>query len=250
MANISSWTKFESGKGDKSHIDLFGQEDEVVSLDLIKSDLPIDLTYLLQHIVTFNALKKLIESVTISKKPTLLDVGSQMGIVACLTAYYEVFYADPRAAPYSINFQGLSIQTLPCEAQDIPAQDCVFDVVTSFHAIEHFGLGRYGDTIDYYGDQNGLKEFARVLKKGGQLIVSVPCRATSRIKFNDSREYRPRDFDKILRAAGFEISSSSIYFHPYAREDNQLATADERELDDYPIEKTAPLYIVHAFKPL
>ena len=250
MVEIEAWAEFADSRENDKFIDLFGKADKIVSVDKVTSKTTIDLTYTMQHMVVFGVLKKLAEASGGDGKPRLLDVGSHMGIVAALTSLYDVFYTDPRVPSYVIQHREAFLQTLPCEAQHLPSEKETFDIVTSFHAIEHFGLGRYGDTPDYYGDQKGLIEFNRVLKKGGQLVVSVPCRSESRIKFNDSREYGPRDFDKILESAGFKIASSGIHFHPYAREDGKLVTKDLSELDSYPIDHTAPVYIVHAYKPL
>jgi hypothetical protein len=62
------------------------------------------------------------------------------------------------------------------------------------HAIEHVGLGRYGDPLDYDGDLNAAKELARVTALGGYLMIVVPVGRESRIQFNAHRIYRYDDF--------------------------------------------------------
>ena len=41
------------------------------------------------------------------------------------------------------------------------------DSISSLHAIEHFGLGRYGDPIDYYGHIKAISNITKMLKKMG-----------------------------------------------------------------------------------
>lgn len=64
--------------------------------------------------------------------------------------------------------------------------------------MEHFGLGRYGDTIDPDAHIKALKAFQRVLKPGGKLYLSVPVGKTNKICFNAHRIYRPQTIISIL----------------------------------------------------
>jgi hypothetical protein len=60
------------------------------------------------------------------------------------------------------------------------------------HVVEHVGLGRYGDPLDYDGDLRAVAELQRVLKAGGQLLFVVPLGGESRIQFNAHRIYTYR----------------------------------------------------------
>lgn len=46
--------------------------------------------------------------------------------------------------------------------------------ISSLCALEHFGLGRYGDKIDPEGCFKAFKSIQRVLKKGGKAYIAVP----------------------------------------------------------------------------
>ncbi len=63
-----------------------------------------------------------------------------------------------------------------------------FDSVSCLHVLEHFGLGRYGDSIDYNGHRNGLSNLASLLEKDGILYLSVPM-GKRRIEFNAHRVF-------------------------------------------------------------
>ena len=62
------------------------------------------------------------------------------------------------------------------------------DSLSSLHALEHFGLGRYGDPLKYNGHLLGLNNLHQILKKGGKLYLSVPI-GPQRIEFNAHRVF-------------------------------------------------------------
>ena len=62
------------------------------------------------------------------------------------------------------------------------------DSISSLHAIEHFGLGRYGDTIDYFGHIKAIKRITEILTTGGIFYFSVPI-GEQRIEFNAHRVF-------------------------------------------------------------
>ena len=60
--------------------------------------------------------------------------------------------------------------------------------VSCLHALEHFGLGRYGDPIDVDGWLAGLNSLAEVVERNGLLYLSVPV-GLQRIEFNAHRVF-------------------------------------------------------------
>lgn len=48
------------------------------------------------------------------------------------------------------------------------------DSLSCLHAIEHFGLGGYGDPIDPNGHERGTANMAALLKPGGIFYLSAP----------------------------------------------------------------------------
>jgi hypothetical protein len=66
------------------------------------------------------------------------------------------------------------------------------------HVVEHVGLGRYGDSLDYEGDLKAVAELARVVSSGGQLLLVVPVGGEARIQFNAHRIYTYRQVVDML----------------------------------------------------
>ena len=63
--------------------------------------------------------------------------------------------------------------------------------LSCLHALEHFGLGRYGDPLDVNGDVKGLKNCINMVKPGGVIYLSVPVAIKDSVHFNAHRIYNP-----------------------------------------------------------
>jgi SAM-dependent methyltransferase len=124
------------------------------------------------------------------RRPTLhLDVGSRIdGFIAHLLTFMSVTILDVR--PLESNVAGLTF--VQGDATSLRGfGDGSVDSLSSLHAIEHFGLGRYGDPIDPDGWHKALLSLQRVLRVGGRLYVAVPA-GRERLCFNAHRIFSPR----------------------------------------------------------
>ena len=61
-----------------------------------------------------------------------------------------------------------------------------YDSVSCLHALEHFGLGRYGDKIEPKGHKYGIQNFSDIMVKNGILYLSVPIENKSSIQCSQS----------------------------------------------------------------
>lgn len=119
-----------------------------------------------------------------------LDVGSRIdGLVAHVAAFRSIVVLDIRplssAIPNVRFLQADLMRPVPDELVDF----C--DSVSCLHAMEHFGLGRYGDPINYDGYALGIENLHRILKTGGKLYFSVPI-GPQRIEFDAHRVFAVR----------------------------------------------------------
>jgi hypothetical protein len=117
-----------------------------------------------------------------------VDVGSRVdGLITHLLVFREVEVVDIR--PLSPAIPGLKF-ILDDATSLASLSDKSIESVSSLHAIEHFGLGRYGDPIDADGHIRGLRSLQRVLAKGGRLYLSFPI-GTERVEYNGQRVLSP-----------------------------------------------------------
>lgn len=122
----------------------------------------------------------------INKPVKHVDIGSRIdGFVAHVASFREIEVFDIRELTGvipNINFRRLDITD-----RDFVLSDYC-DSVSCLHAVEHFGLGRYGDKVDYDGHLLGWENIYKMLKKGGKCYFSVPI-GKQRIEFNAHRVF-------------------------------------------------------------
>lgn len=116
-----------------------------------------------------------------------VDVGSRVdGFVAHVAAFRPIRVVDIRklinTIPNVTFLQADFMATLP----DSLVACC--DSLSCLHALEHFGLGRYGDSVNLNGHLLGLDNLQRALKPGGTLYLSTPI-GPQRIEFNAHRVF-------------------------------------------------------------
>jgi SAM-dependent methyltransferase len=79
-------------------------------------------------------------------------------------------------------------------------------------SVEHFGLGRYGDTVDPIAYLKAFRSMERVLCEGGDLYISLPVDNHNHIVFNSDRVFMPQyvvDQFKSLDLVEFSLTSRS-----------------------------------------
>jgi SAM-dependent methyltransferase len=119
-----------------------------------------------------------------------VDVGSRIdGFVAHVAAFREIEILDVR--PLASTIPNVRFRQADLMAPLDPALAGHYDSVSCLHALEHFGLGRYGDPIDFEGHLKGLDALKRLVSPGGRLYLSVPV-GPQRIEFNAHRVFAVR----------------------------------------------------------
>jgi Caenorhabditis protein of unknown function, DUF268 len=134
-----------------------------------------------------------------------VDVGSRVdGFVAHLLTFREVEVLDVR--PLKSDIEGMSFRQADLmQIDSIPSN--IADSISCLHALEHFGLGRYGDPLDPEGHIKGLKALTKALRVGGHLLLSVPI-GKERIEFNAHRVFSPLTILNLLKD-NYELLSFS-----------------------------------------
>jgi len=138
----------------------------------------------------------------------ILDVGSYRHFILGLLAHFPITTIDVRKRKAISRNETI----ITGDAKKLNLPDHSFDLVLSLCAMEHFGLGRYGDEIDWSADQKAFAEMVRVLKPGGLLVFTTTItRAQPSIAFNAHRIYR----HEMLRSfcAGLTCVEERFYSH-------------------------------------
>ena len=118
-----------------------------------------------------------------------VDIGSRVdGFVAHVASFREIEVFDVR--PISTPIPGVRFKRADF-MQPAAGMSDYCDSLSCLHALEHFGLGRYGDPIDPKGFERGFANLAALLRKGGVFYLSVPV-GTSRVEFNGQRILDPK----------------------------------------------------------
>jgi hypothetical protein len=115
-----------------------------------------------------------------------VDVGSSIaGFVSHLAVFRTVEVLDIRplrAIHPNIVFRQCDLMNPPEDLKNY----C--DSLSCLHTLEHFGLGRYGDPVNFAGYLQGFSNLKQMLRPGGMLYLSVPI-GEERIEFNGHRVF-------------------------------------------------------------
>ncbi|MBL7728661.1 MAG: DUF268 domain-containing protein [Dinghuibacter sp.] len=115
-----------------------------------------------------------------------VDVGSSIpGFVAHVASFREIEVFDVR--PNESTVSNIRFKQVDFSDTSLNLADYT-DSVSCLHAIEHFGLGRYGDPVDADGHKKGLDNLYKILKKGGKFYFATPI-GPQRIEFNAHRVF-------------------------------------------------------------
>jgi len=115
-----------------------------------------------------------------------VDIGSRVdGFVAHVASFRHITVLDIRPLENKIkNISFLQMDIMEPLKNEL-IESC--DSISCLHALEHFGLGRYGDQINYNGYIVGLENIYKMLKFNGKLYLSVPIGLPQRIEFHAHR---------------------------------------------------------------
>lgn len=135
-----------------------------------------------------------------------VDIGSRIdGFVAHIASFREIEVFDIR--PNNIKINNIKFKQLDLMSP-IPAEWHNYcDSVSCLHAIEHFGLGRYGDPLAPGGFRDGLRSLFELCRPGGKVYLSLPI-GSQRVEFNAHRVFSTKYLFDYLRPE-YEVESFS-----------------------------------------
>ena len=118
-----------------------------------------------------------------------VDIGSRIdGFVAHVAVFREIEVFDIRNMKSNVENIIFKQADLTAGGERDFELENYTDSISSLHAIEHFGLGRYGDPIDVNGYLTAIDNIWKCLKTSGVFYFSVPI-GRQRIEFNAHRVF-------------------------------------------------------------
>lgn len=136
-----------------------------------------------------------------------VDIGSRVdGFVAHVASFRDCEVFDVR--PVSTVVPGVVFHQVDLMTPTT-AVGGYCDSLSCLHAIEHFGLGRYGDPVNPQGYQRGIANMAQLLKPGGTLYLSTPI-GQERVEFNANWVFDPRSIVRCAEAGGMTLKKLTV----------------------------------------
>lgn len=140
-----------------------------------------------------------------------VDIGSRVdGFVAHVASFREIEVFDVRSistAVPGVVFRQADL--MPLASLPIGAVGGYCDSLSCLHAIEHFGLGRYGDPINPQGYERGITNMAHLLRPGGTFYLSTPI-GEERVEFNAHWVFDPRSIVRCAEASGMLLQKLTV----------------------------------------
>lgn len=127
-----------------------------------------------------------------------VDIGSDHRFTTIASAFQPMRFLDYR--PLQVELPGLvcghaNLLQLDMASGSVPSLSCM-------HVVEHIGLGRYGDPINFHGADIAMAELERVLAPGGWLYFVVPVGQPA-VEFNAHRIFRAGDI--VAKFSGLDL---------------------------------------------
>lgn len=162
-----------------------------------------------------------------------VDVGSRIdGFVAHVASFREVEVFDIRLVTTSIPgvlFRRADFMSADSVAAYVRSEQGYCDSLSCLHAIEHFGLGRYGDQVDPQGYVRGIGNLAKLLVPGGRLYLSTPI-GRQRVEFNANWVFAPSTI--LQTASAFGLALDELTVLDQRGNIKQILLLGARELDE------------------
>lgn len=155
-----------------------------------------------------------------------IDLSSTLHFSSVLSAFIPTEFYDYRPAELILE----NFKSGFADLVQLPFADASVESLSCMHTIEHIGLGRYGDPIDYDGDIKAMAEISRVIKPGGSFLFVVPMAKTAQIRFNGHRLYSKELVLDMIAKNGFSLRQFVLI--PQDSEDGGLIENPTQELLD------------------
>lgn len=142
-----------------------------------------------------------------------VDVGSRIdGFIAHVASFRSIEVFDIRKL--STEIPGVIFKQADLMSPDSVTNLCAdgegyCDSLSCLHAIEHFGLGRYGDPVNPLGYRRGIENLSKFLVPGGCLYLSTPI-GQERVEFNANWVFDPGTILNVANSVGLNLYELTV----------------------------------------
>jgi len=151
-----------------------------------------------------------------------VDISSTLHFCSILSAFIPTEFYDYR--PANLQLTNLKSGSVDLTKLSFPTNS--IESLSCMHTVEHIGLGRYGDPLDYDGDLKAINELKRVVAIEGTLLFVVPIGNRSKICFNAHRVYTKEHIVNLFR----EFTLEEFVLIPESEDDGGLVSDPSQEL--------------------
>jgi hypothetical protein len=132
-----------------------------------------------------------------------IDIASRIdGFVAHVAVFRPIEVFDIR--PLNLNIPNIIFKQMDIMDSNNLKKECT-DSISCLHAIEHFGLGRYGDPICFEGHLTAFENIGLMLKRGGKFYLSTVF-GEQRIEFHAHRVFSLKYLLKMV-SVNYDITN-------------------------------------------
>ena len=157
----------------------------------------------------------------LSKKPKkLVDIASSTYFVAFAAQVTSIESVDIRLLHTSMK----TIKPKIGNVTSLPYKNNSVKALSSLSVIEHIGLGRYGDQVEYNGMQKAIDEIKRVIAFNGMILVAFPVGKINKVIFNSHRICTPEKVYTMFK--GLELIDEK-----YALSDRIISKKEYDKID-------------------
>lgn len=165
----------------------------------------------------------------VNKPEKHIDISSILYFVSMLSAFIPTTYCEYKQVEPIFNTPSLT-----CKKEDMTKltfESNSIESISSLHVVEHVGMGRYGDILDFFGDDKVIKELIRVTKPNGKIYFVVPVSDEPCIIFNAHRIYSKQMIVDMFEGCKLEEFS----FIPMKKDTLIIENATEEDMkgEDY-----------------
>lgn len=136
-----------------------------------------------------------------------VDIGSRVdGFIAHIASFREIEVFDVR--PITTKISGVKFKQADL-MKPLGSLKGYCDSLSCLHALEHFGLGRYGDPVDPEGFVRGFVNMSALIRQGGTFYLSVPI-GIERVEFNANRVFDPRIIVRLATKNSLQFTALTV----------------------------------------